>query len=145
MRPYPLIASPSITTSTGHPKDRDCPEAIAHRTSLPFADTTMDQDSEKGGVVHKPVSPRGSDDAFPLDSVSDAEKRRIIRRIDLRLVTTVGALYCVSLMDRTNLSAAAIAGMLEDLMMIGNRYVCRPSNKPQLFYSLTQTWRRATD
>ncbi|KAL2114020.1 hypothetical protein VUR80DRAFT_1316 [Thermomyces stellatus] len=82
----------------------------------------MDQDSEKGGVVPKPVSPRGSDDAFPLDSVSDAEKRRIIRRIDLRLVTTVGALYCVSLMDRTNLSAAAIAGMLEDLMMIGNRY-----------------------
>ncbi|KAK5807506.1 hypothetical protein VI817_001764 [Penicillium citrinum] len=38
------------------------------------------------------------------------EQRRIIRRIDLRLVTMTGLAYCISLMDRTNLSAAAIAG-----------------------------------
>ena len=84
----------------------------------------MDQDSEKAGVAHvaKGASPPGSD-TFPLDSVSAAEHRSIIRRIDRRLVTIVGALYCVSLMDRTNLSAASIAGMLIDLKMIGNRYV----------------------
>lgn len=28
------------------------------------------------------------------------EQKRIIRRIDRRLVTTVGFMYCVSLMDR---------------------------------------------
>lgn len=39
-----------------------------------------------------------------------AEQRKIIHRIDRRLVTTVGIMYCVSLMDRTNLAAAAIAG-----------------------------------
>lgn len=39
-----------------------------------------------------------------------AEQKKIIRRIDLRLVVTVGVMYCVSLMDRTNLSAANIAG-----------------------------------
>ena len=85
----------------------------------------MDHDSEKAGVDHLPkgASPLGSDRAFPVDIVTDEEKRRINRRIDRRLVTTVGALYCVSLMDRTNLSAAAIAGMLTDLEMIGNRYV----------------------
>ena len=38
------------------------------------------------------------------------EQRKIIHRIDRRLVITVGVLYCISLMDRTNLSAAAIAG-----------------------------------
>jgi hypothetical protein len=38
------------------------------------------------------------------------EQRKIIRRIDLRLVTMTGLAYCISLMDRTNLSAAAIAG-----------------------------------
>jgi len=38
------------------------------------------------------------------------EQKKIIHRIDRRLVVTVGVLYCISLMDRTNLSAANIAG-----------------------------------
>ncbi|KAJ5241769.1 uncharacterized protein N7469_000096 [Penicillium citrinum] len=51
------------------------------------------------------------------------EQRRIIRRIDLRLVTMTGLAYCISLMDRTNLSAAAIAGLKSELRLdIGNRY-----------------------
>ncbi|SPO00345.1 related to putative tartrate transporter [Cephalotrichum gorgonifer] len=85
----------------------------------------MDRDSEKAGVEHLPKadgSHAGSDGAFPLDTVTEAERRRIMRRVDRRLVATVGALYCVSLMDRTNLSAAAIAGMLQELALIGNRY-----------------------
>lgn len=38
------------------------------------------------------------------------EQKRIIRRVDLRLVTMTGLAYCISLMDRTNLSMAAVAG-----------------------------------
>lgn len=34
---------------------------------------------------------------------SPAEQRSIIRRIDSRLVLVTGLMYCVSLMDRTNL------------------------------------------
>lgn len=48
---------------------------------------------------------------------SEREQRKIIHRIDRRLVVTVGVLYCVSLMDRTNLSAAAIAGMTVELKL----------------------------
>lgn len=55
---------------------------------------------------------------------SHAEQRKIIAHIDRRLVITVGVMYCVSLMDRTNLSAAAIAGMREELnLVVDNRYV----------------------
>ncbi|KAM5356594.1 hypothetical protein ACJ41O_003240 [Fusarium nematophilum] len=50
------------------------------------------------------------------------EQRKIIRRIDRRLVITVGAMYCVSLMDRTNMSAANIAGMSVELVLTGFRY-----------------------
>lgn len=46
-----------------------------------------------------------------------AEQRKIVHRIDRRLVVTVGVLYCISLMDRTNLSAASIAGMNVDLKL----------------------------
>jgi CO dehydrogenase/acetyl-CoA synthase alpha subunit len=58
---------------------------------------------------------------------SPAEQKRIMRHVDRRLVLTVGAMYCVSLMDRTNLSAAMIAGMQDDLgLKIGDRYVGSP-------------------
>jgi hypothetical protein len=55
------------------------------------------------------------------------EQKSIIRRIDRRLVVTVGAMYCVSLMDRTNMSAANIAGMSVELNLIGFRYASSPS------------------
>merc|ERR1712000_146914 len=53
---------------------------------------------------------------------SPDEQRRIVRRIDRRLIVTCGLMYCISLMDRTNLSNAAIAGMVVELNLIGFRY-----------------------
>lgn len=62
------------------------------------------------------------------DEFSPEEQRRIIRRIDLRLVLTCGFMYCISLIDRTNLGAASIAGMTTELDLIEYRYVrCPPS------------------
>ncbi|KAL8671622.1 MAG: hypothetical protein Q9168_003873 [Polycauliona sp. 1 TL-2023] len=46
---------------------------------------------------------------------SDAEINRIIRKVDFRLVPLCGLMYCVSLLDRTNVSNAAIAGMTKEL------------------------------
>ncbi|KAL4976048.1 major facilitator superfamily domain-containing protein [Aspergillus desertorum] len=57
------------------------------------------------------------------EEFSPEEQKKIIRRIDLRLVTITGLAYCVSLMDRTNLSMAAVAGMVVDLeLYVGYRY-----------------------
>ena len=56
--------------------------------------------------------------------ISPEEERRIIRRVDLRLVATCGVMFCFSLMDRSNLGSAAIAGMTKDLKLTGYRYVC---------------------
>ncbi|KAE9366459.1 phthalate transporter [Stipitochalara longipes BDJ] len=53
---------------------------------------------------------------------SPEEQKRIVRKVDLRLVSTLGILYCASLMDRTNLGSAAIAGMTVELNLIGERY-----------------------
>lgn len=63
----------------------------------------------------RPVSLRenidGSQDGSGYEcEFSEREQKKIIHRIDRRLVVTVGVLYCISLMDRTNLSAASIAG-----------------------------------
>ncbi|KAL3445397.1 phthalate transporter [Aspergillus insuetus] len=64
--------------------------------------------------------PGFSDDI--INGFSASEQRRIVRRIDRRLVVTLGVLYCVSLMDRSNLGGAAIAGMTVDMNLIGSRY-----------------------
>ncbi|CAH0037480.1 unnamed protein product [Clonostachys rhizophaga] len=45
------------------------------------------------------------------------EMRRIRRRADLRLIPALGLMYGISLMDRKNVSNAAIAGMLDDLKL----------------------------
>lgn len=50
------------------------------------------------------------------------EQRKIMRRVDFRLVSVVALVYSVQLMDRGNVSMAAIAGMLKDLNMDSYRY-----------------------
>lgn len=83
----------------------------------------MGKDEEKGA---------SSDDVVHVDDLSDGnnsngktvsevdvdeeysykQQRKIIHRVDRRLVTICGLAYCISLMDRTNTSMAAIAGLV---------------------------------
>ncbi|EMC95411.1 hypothetical protein BAUCODRAFT_72648 [Baudoinia panamericana UAMH 10762] len=57
-----------------------------------------------------------------IHAFTPEQQKKIIRRIDYRLVLTLGCLYCVSLMDRTNLGIAVVAGMAVDLKLVGYRY-----------------------
>ena len=57
-----------------------------------------------------------------IDSFSAQETKKLIFKIDMRLVLPLGFMYCVSLMDRNNLGNAAIVGMSRDLELVGNRY-----------------------
>lgn len=50
------------------------------------------------------------ENALNTTTFTAREQKSIVRRIDIRLVLTLGCLYCISLMDRTNLGAASVAG-----------------------------------
>ncbi|KAL4812949.1 major facilitator superfamily domain-containing protein [Aspergillus spinulosporus] len=65
------------------------------------------EDVEKPSIYHDGT----------LSQLTPQERNRLIRRIDLRLVVTLGCLYCISLLDETNLGAASVAGMQTDLNM----------------------------
>lgn len=71
------------------------------------------------------TSTRNVGEAIDDDPVySYAEQRKIIHRVDIRLITVAGIIYMNSLMDRSNLPNAGIAGMRVDLDMLENsRYV----------------------
>jgi hypothetical protein len=59
-----------------------------------------------------------------LDECTDAHHESLVRQIDLRLILPTGILYFCCVLDRTNLSAAAIAGMAVELRLNhGFRYV----------------------
>lgn len=94
--------------------------------------TTMDEKrtnsqegfDEKSGAQHVDGSVNNSTEDPDDFGFSDKQQRKIISHIDRRLTVTVGIMYCVSLMDRTNMSAANIAGMSEELnLSINLRYV----------------------
>lgn len=71
-----------------------------------FIDYSHNSDQSRAPSKEEHMS---DDDRFLADW-SEAEQSRLIRRVDLRLIPLCGLMYCVSLLDRTNLSNAAIAG-----------------------------------
>ncbi|KAI9842060.1 MAG: hypothetical protein M1837_007485 [Sclerophora amabilis] len=74
------------------------------------------------GVNRSAGSDQDSQDA-DIDEFTPHEQKKIIHRVDRRLVLTCGIMYCISLMDRTNLPAAVIAGLTKELQLnINNRY-----------------------
>lgn len=62
------------------------------------------------------------------DEYTVKEQRKIIHKIDRRLLPALGLMQAVSFLDRANMSNAAIAGMTKDLgLKQGHRYVRSPS------------------
>lgn len=68
--------------------------------------------------IEKPAAPDHDDIKRKLTCETDPrvaafslqEQKKIYRRIDIRLVVTLGCMYMISLLDRTNLGAASVAG-----------------------------------
>ncbi|KAL3442359.1 major facilitator superfamily domain-containing protein [Aspergillus insuetus] len=77
--------------------------------------------SEKDTVTDHVEDPKAQ--VISPSDLTESEKRKIIRRIDLRLLPILGVMYSISLIDRTNLGLALVAGMQEDLgLAVGDRY-----------------------
>lgn len=84
----------------------------------------LKHDTEKVEVVQleRITSEELQENDARINAFTPEQQKKIIRRIDYRLVLTLGFMYCVSLMDRTNLGIANVAGMGVDLKLIGARY-----------------------
>ncbi|KAK1142413.1 hypothetical protein N8T08_007965 [Aspergillus melleus] len=73
-------------------------------------------------------SPDNSNQKIPnvnIDEDSEftpQEQRKIIHRVDRRLIVILGVLHTVSLIDRGNIGGAAVAGMNEELKLVGTQY-----------------------
>ncbi|EMD63738.1 hypothetical protein GGP41_005623 [Bipolaris sorokiniana] len=78
---------------------------------------------EKGDVAAiERVESDASANNASIERFTPEQQKKIIRKVDFRLIPTLGCMYCVSLMDRTNLGVAMVAGMGVDLKLTGERY-----------------------
>ena len=49
-------------------------------------------------------------------------EKKLVRRIDLRLIPTIIVMYILNYLDRNNIAAARLGGLEEDLNLVGNQY-----------------------
>ncbi|CAK7201013.1 hypothetical protein SEUCBS139899_003714 [Sporothrix eucalyptigena] len=90
------------------------PNAAAYERSpgVELVDTVTDIKTQQRAI---------SEDAIPEEQ--RRLEKKLIRRVDIRLVSILGILYSIAGLDRVNLSNARAAGMNADLgFNIGNRY-----------------------
>ncbi|PYH90345.1 MFS general substrate transporter [Aspergillus ellipticus CBS 707.79] len=82
-----------------------------------------DNDPEKQQIAHDEESHTALPQIPPMSvTIDPVVEARLLRKLDLRVPTLLGFLYLLSLLDRSNIGNAKIAGMEEDLHLTGNRY-----------------------
>lgn len=57
-----------------------------------------------------------------IAELPEAEKRRILRKVDWHVIPILTLLYLVAFVDRSNIGNAKIVGMTKDLKMHGLQY-----------------------
>jgi hypothetical protein len=50
------------------------------------------------------------------------ETKRILRKVDFRLIPTLAILYLLAFLDRSNIANAKVAGMNTELGLTGSQY-----------------------
>jgi hypothetical protein len=57
-----------------------------------------------------------------MASFAHLDEKKILRKMDLRLIPMLALLYLLSFLDRGNIGNAKIEGLTEDLNMTGAQY-----------------------
>lgn len=95
-------------------------EAQKHHNKNVTVILDLEQSTSTSSSKTSSSSPSNGESSFPF---TPQEQKRIIRQIDLRVVLLLGAMYAVSLIDRSQIGLAMISGMGTDLQLtVGARY-----------------------
>lgn len=101
----------------------------------------LDSLEKKDEIAHNEYAPsdpsslEGQDRKLDIDhGIDPAALKRVLRKVDWRLVPTLAAMYCVSLIDRTNLSYARQANNMWMDTELGTKYGNRYSIITAVFF-----------
>ncbi|CAI6337172.1 unnamed protein product [Periconia digitata] len=85
----------------------------------------MNDNEEFKATTHhqEKVESQGSRTSYDVEAYDAVEEKKLMRKVDWRLLPILGAMYSIALIDRTNISNARVAGMGADLaLQVGDRY-----------------------
>lgn len=72
----------------------------------------------------------GFSESLSFQDMTDSERnlmeRKMIRKVDVRLLTMTILMYILNYLDRNNIASAKLAGMQTDLRLHGNQYEVIP-------------------
>lgn len=81
----------------------------------------QDSDSPKAEEMAQ-IDALATADGVTLASFKHLDEKKILRKMDLRLIPMLALLYLLSFLDRANIGNAKIEGLTEDLHMTGPQY-----------------------
>ncbi|KAI8145522.1 major facilitator superfamily domain-containing protein [Fennellomyces sp. T-0311] len=89
----------------------------------PSASSVHDDEKRKEGVIHEEnISSSTGYDRDIFVPPTDKELRRLMWKIDLRIIPFIAVLYLCSFLDRVNIGNAKVAGLVEDTNMTEDEY-----------------------
>ena len=95
---------------------------VSHST---FPDLNCNEYTTSNSIMALSMASKNSVDDVYIEQLNTEDphmERRVLRKIDFRLLPILGALYTIALIDRTNISVARISGLDDDLdLKVGNR------------------------
>ncbi|KAG4440833.1 hypothetical protein IFR05_003705 [Cadophora sp. M221] len=97
---------------------------VAHPHSSSTEDVELAMADEKHDAMHvEKLDSAGGHNPQVVYGIDEAHQKKVIRKVDIRLLPMLGLMYSISLVDRTNLGLALVAGMQQDLgLAVGDRY-----------------------
>ncbi|KFA50658.1 hypothetical protein S40293_04908 [Stachybotrys chartarum IBT 40293] len=75
-----------------------------------------------GNGIHNGQQPDPSAQTVTMESFSHLDEKKILRKMDVRLIPMLALLYLLSFLDRGNIGNANIEGLTEDLGLTGDQY-----------------------
>ena len=79
-------------------------------------------DSPSPPLAEKSALPYGRDNPEAHADFSHIDPKKVLRKMDLRLIPMLALLYLLSFLDRGNIGNARIEGLVDDLKMTGPQY-----------------------
>ncbi|KAK3658394.1 hypothetical protein LTR56_001805 [Elasticomyces elasticus] len=101
------------------PATEIAPDVKSYDDKLEYGHKPVDNSDQSSGEELATVD-KGYTDV--IVELSPEEGRRILRKIDFRLVPVLSLLYLVAFIDRSNIGNAKIAGLSKDLNLTGLQY-----------------------
>lgn len=100
--------------------------SISHVEPTQTGSVHHDSDKRRGSGIHVPFV-HNKDKHDPEWDGSDVDfshinTKKVLRKMDLRIIPNLALLYLLSFLDRGNIGNARIEGLLEDLSLSGPQY-----------------------